>query len=321
MGRTALITGITGQDGSYLAELLLQKGYRVYGLVRRTSSPQYDRIQHLLSDLILIQGDLLDQGSLYAALEASRPDEVYNLASMSHVGTSFAQPVATMEVTGLGCTRMLEAIRQLDIPARFYQASTSEIVGQEDQLCFIPKSPYATAKLYAHWQTINARQAHKMYACSGILYNHESPRRGPDFVTQKIAMGVARIRAGLQDTIRLGNLNAYRDWGYAGDYVQAMWLMLQQEQPKDYVIATGRSHSVAEFCRRAFEAADVPHWEAHVQIDAGLYRPQDVEVLVGDPSVAQSELGWTPHVSFDGLVDMMVESAQRAVFLESRFKK
>jgi GDPmannose 4,6-dehydratase len=309
MSKTALITGITGQDGSYLAELLLAKGYKVYGLIRRSSTPNTSRIEHILDRVNLIEGDLLDISSLMMALQVAQPDEVYNLAALSHVGLSFSQPVATMEVTGLGCTRLLEAIRIVSPGTRFYQASSSEIIGQEDQAYYKPKSPYAASKLYAHWTTANYRDGYGMFACSGILYNHESPRRGLDFVTRKITNGVARIKYGLQETIKLGNLNAYRDWGFAGDYVQAMWLMLQQEQPKDYVIASGETHMIGEFVELACEYADLPeHWSEYVDIDETLFRPNDVNVLVGDSTLARQELGWEPTVNFSELVHMMVQS-------------
>lgn len=311
--KRALITGITGQDGSYLAELLLAKGYSVYGLVRRLSTPNTDRIEHILDSVTLIPGDLLDQSSLAAALDTAAPDEVYNLAAMSHVGTSFNQPVATMEITGLGCTRLLEALRLSGGSARFYQASTSEIVGQENQLCFYPRSPYGAAKLYAHWTTINYREAYRMYACAGILYNHESPRRGLDFVTRKITSAVARIKYGLQDRLVLGNLNAYRDWGFAGDYVRAMWLMLQQERPREFVIATGHTHSVGEFARKAFEYAGISDWMAYTEVNAHLYRPTDVDILVGNAYEARDLLGWEPEMSFDQLVATMMEAELKAV--------
>ena len=308
MGRVALITGITGQDGSYLAELLLAKGYKVYGLVRRLSTPNTERIDHLLDEVTLLEGDMLDMSSLIAAIQKAQPDEVYNLAAMSHVGLSFSQPVATMEVTGLGCTRLLEAIRIVKPDTRFYQASTSEIVGQANQYYYKPRSPYAASKLYAHWTTINYRESYGLFACAGILYNHESPRRGLDFVTRKITSGVARINAGLQDTIELGNLNAYRDWGYAWDYVKAMWLMLQQDKPEDFVIATGEMHSVGEFAQLACEVADLPKdWYEYITVNPDFYRPNDVEVLKGDASQARDKLGWEPSVSFEELVALMVQ--------------
>lgn len=309
MGKTALITGITGQDGSYLAELLLAKGYKVSGLVRRLSTPNTERIEHILDQLTLMQGDMLDQSSLMEAIEQAQPDEVYNLAAMSHVGTSFKQPIATMEITGLGCTRLLEALRITGSQARFYQASTSEIIGQADQQYYKPRSPYAAAKLYAHWTVTNYREGYGMFACSGILYNHESPRRGLDFVTRKITNGIARIKAGLQDKIELGNLNAYRDWGYAGDYVQAMWLMLQQPEPEDFVIATGETHSVGEFVALActYAGLQLP-WHTYVDIDPAMMRPTDVDILVGNASKAYEKLGWKPQVGFEELVCLMVQA-------------
>ena len=313
MGRTALITGITRQDGSYLAELLLAKGMWVYGLVRRSSVPNTGRIQHILPDITLLNGDITDQSSLMTALQIVAPDEIYNLAAQSHVGTSFIYPLATMETTGLGVTKLLEALRLSGGKARFYQASTSEIIGQENQTIFAPRSPYACAKLYAHWTVINYRQAYNLYACSGILYNHESPRRGHDFVTRKITRAVARIKYGLQDRLILGNISSYRDWGFAGDYVRAMHLMLQQDEPRDHIIATGHTHSVADFVAKAFEYAGISDWRSYLEIDAQLYRPSDVDMLIGNPSGAREALGWEPHVSFDELVQMMVEHDLREV--------
>jgi GDPmannose 4,6-dehydratase len=310
----ALITGITGQDGSYLAELLLQKGYRVYGLVRRASIFNDERIRHLLGDIELIDADLLDQISLIQALKKSQADEVYNLAAMSFVATSFQQTVATAEYTGLSVTRMLEAIRQLDRPIRFYQASTSEMFGkvqavpQNEQTPFYPRSPYGVAKLYGHWTTVNFRESYQMFACSGLLFNHESPRRGPEFVTRKISLAVARIKLGLQDKLVLGNLDAKRDWGFAGDYVEAMWLMLQQDQPDDYVIATGETHSVRDFVRTAFGHVGIDDWERYVETDPQFLRPAEVDLLIGDASKARQNLGWKPRVKFEELVGMMVES-------------
>ncbi len=310
----ALITGITGQDGSYLAELLLQKGYRVYGLVRRASIFNDERIRHLLGDIELIDADLLDQISLIQALKKSQADEVYNLAAMSFVATSFQQTVATAEYTGLSVTRMLEAIRQTDRPIRFYQASTSEMFGkvqavpQNEQTPFYPRSPYGVAKLYGHWTTVNFRESYQMFACSGLLFNHESPRRGPEFVTRKISLAVARIKLGLQDKLVLGNLDAKRDWGFAGDYVEAMWLMLQQDQPDDYVIATGETHSVRDFVRTAFGHVGIDDWERYVETDPQFLRPAEVDLLIGDASKARQNLGWKPRVKFEELVGMMVES-------------
>jgi GDPmannose 4,6-dehydratase len=319
----AIITGITGQDGSYLAELLLRKGYQVYGLVRRLSAPNYERIEHILNDIALVQGDLLDQSSLERALDIAQPDEVYNLASMSHVGTSFQQPIATAEQTGLGVVRLLEAMRGCS--ARFYQASTSELFGggktfpQNERTPFHPRSPYGIAKLYAHWSTINYRESYGVHASAGILFNHESPRRGLDFVTRKITCGLARIKHGLQDKVTLGNLEACRDWGYAGDYVEAMWLMLQQEKPGDYVIATGETHSIEEFFALACECAGLPHpWQQYVEIDEALYRPAEVNILIGDASRAKRVLGWQPHVDFIELVATMVDYDMRRVSDENQ---
>jgi len=310
----ALITGITGQDGSYLAELLLQKGYRVYGLVRRTSVFNDERIHHLLGDIELIDADLLDQISLIQALKKSQADQVYNLAAMSFVATSFQQTVATAEYTGLSVTRMLEAIRLADRPIRFYQASTSEMFGkvqavpQNEQTPFYPRSPYGVAKLYGHWTTVNFRESYQMFACSGLLFNHESPRRGPEFVTRKISLAVARIKLGLQKKLVLGNLDAKRDWGFAGDYVEAMWLILQQDQPEDYVIATGETHSVRDFVSTAFAHAGIDNWERYVETDPQFLRPAEVDLLIGDASKAHQNLGWKPRVKFEELVGMMIES-------------
>ncbi len=315
----ALITGITGQDGSYLAEFLLEKGYQVYGTIRRTSTFSGERIRHLLNDIELIDADLLDQLSLIRALRYSRADEVYNLAAMSFVGNSFHQPVATAEYTAVSVTRILEAIRLCDWPIRFYQASTSEMFGkvqaipQNESTPFYPRSPYGVAKLYGHWTTVNFRESYNMFACSGILFNHESPRRGHEFVTRKISSGVARIKLGLQDKLALGNLDAQRDWGFAGDYVEAMWLMLQQERPEDFVIATGETHSVRDFVRTAFAHVDISDWEQYVEIDPRLFRPAEVDRLIGDAAKARKQLGWYPKVTFEQLVAMMVESdLQRA---------
>ncbi len=310
----ALITGITGQDGSYLAEFLLQKGYRVYGMVRRASTFNDERIRHLLNDIEIINGDLLDQVSLMQALSISRADEVYNLAAMSFVGTSFQQSVATGEYTALGVSRMLEAVRAADSPVRFYQASTSEMFGkvqtipQNECTPFYPRSPYGVAKLYGHWITVNFRESYDLYACSGILFNHESPRRGIEFVTRKITNAVARIHLGLQDKLFLGNLDAKRDWGYAGDYVEAMWLMLQQEQPEDYVIATGTAHSVREFVDLAFATVGIKDWSPYVVVSPHLFRPAEVDFLLGDATKARKQLGWKPKTSFEELVHTMVQS-------------
>lgn len=311
---SALITGFTGQDGSYLAELLLHKGYTVYGLVRRTSILTDERIRHLLADVEIVDADLLDQLSLIQALRRARPDEVYNLAAQSFVPTSFSQPVTTGEYTALGVTRMLEAIRTVDWPIRFYQASSSEMFGkvrevpQRESTPFHPRSPYGVAKVYGHYLTVNYRESYGLFACSGILFNHESPRRGFEFVTRKISRGVARIKLGLQKDVALGNLEAKRDWGYAPDYVEAMWLMLQQEQPDDYVVATGETHSVEEFVRLALEHAGLGNWRDYVRIDPALYRPAEVDLLVGDASKAREQLGWQPQVAFRDLVQIMVDA-------------
>ena len=311
---SALITGITGQDGSYLTEFLLGKGYRVYGLVRRTSTFNDERIHHLLNDIEIIDADLLDQLSLISALRQAHPDEVYNLAAMSFVATSFQQPVATGEYTALSVARMLEAVRLADWPIRFYQASTSEMFGraqtspQNERTPFYPRSPYGVAKLYGHWITVNFRESYDMFACSGILFNHESPRRGLEFVTRKISHGVARIKLGLQDKLVLGNLDAQRDWGFAGDYVEAMWQMLQQNTPDDYVIATGVTHSVRDFVAAAFACVGINDWERYVEVDPRYLRPAEVDRLIGDASKARLRFGWRPKVTFEELVQMMVES-------------
>jgi GDPmannose 4,6-dehydratase len=316
---SALITGITGQDGSYLAELLLEKGYQVFGLVRRASTFNDGRIRHLLDRIELIDADLLDQLSLIQALRRSNATEVYNLAAMSFVATSFQQPVATGEYTALSVARMLEAIRLAGEPIRFYQASSSEMFGkaqtvpQNEQTPFYPRSPYAVAKLYGHWMTINFRESYGMYACSGILFNHESPRRGVEFVTRKVSLGVARISLGLQSKLTVGNLDAERDWGFAGDYVQAMWQILQQDNPEDFVVATGETHSVREFVVAAFDAVGISDWESYVESDPRLFRPAEVDQLTGDASKAHRQLGWAPRVSFNDLVKMMVESDVRLV--------
>jgi GDPmannose 4,6-dehydratase len=311
--RRALITGITGQDGSYLTELLLDKGYEVFGMVRRSSTEQFDRIAHLLDRVELVQADLLDQFSLVSALEDARPTEVYNLAAQSFVPTSWRQPVLTTEFTGTGVTRLLEAIRATDPTVRFYQASSSEMFGkvteipQTESTPFYPRSPYGVAKVYGHFITVNYRESYGLFAVSGILFNHESPRRGLEFVTRKISDGVARIKLGLRDELRLGNMNARRDWGFAGDYVEAMWLMLQRDEPSDFVIATGKQHSVREFADRAFAHAGLDP-EDHVIMDPALLRPAEVDHLIGDASRAQLELGWEPRVSFEQLVAMMVDA-------------
>ena len=312
-GRRALITGITGQDGSYLAELLIEKGYEVFGMTRRASTENVERIAHIVDRLNLIQGDLLDPPSLVSAIQASEPHEVYNLAAQSFVPTSWNQPVLTAEFTGVGVTRMLEAVRSVDPGIRFYQASSSEMYGkvreipQTEQTPFYPRSPYGVAKTYGHYITVNYRESYGLYAVSGILFNHESARRGLEFVTRKISDGVARIKLGLTDELRLGNLDAERDWGFAGDYVEAMWLMLQQDEADDYVIATGETHSVGEFCELAFEHVGL-EWERYVKTDPEFLRPAEVDQLVGDASKAREKLGWEPRHSFRELVEMMVDA-------------
>jgi GDPmannose 4,6-dehydratase len=307
----ALITGITGQDGSYLAEFLLGKGYEVLGLVRRTSTINFQRIAHIQDDITLVSGDMLDQVSLTRALEDCHPDEVYNLAAQSFVQTSWPQPVFTGEATALGVTRILEAIRTVDPTIRFYQASSSEQFGkvrevpQTEETPFYPRSPYGVAKVYAHWITINYRESYGLHATCGILFNHESPRRGIEFVTRKIAHGAASIKLGMTDQLALGNLDAQRDWGFAGDYVKAMWMMLQQDEPDDYVIATGETHSVQRLCEVAFGYVDLD-WKDYVVRDERFMRPAEVDLLVGDASEAKRMLGWEPEVSFEELVEMMV---------------
>ncbi len=311
MAKRALITGITGQDGSYLAELLLDKGYEVFGLVRRSSSENFERISRFQDRLTLLSGDLMDEVSLINVLRDSRPSEVYNLAAQSFVQTSWSQPVLTSETTALGVTRMLDAIRIVDPEIRFYQASSSEMFGrvrsipQNEDTEFYPRSPYGVAKVYGHWITVNYRESYQLHASSGILFNHESPRRGLEFVTRKVTHGVARIKNGLDRELFLGNLDAQRDWGFAGDYVKAMWAMLQREEPDDFVIATGQTHSVRELCEVAFSAAGLD-WQDHVKIDPAFLRPAEVDLLVGDPSKAQSTLGWKCDVDFYGLIEMMV---------------
>ena len=310
---TALITGITGQDGSYLAEFLLNKGYQVVGMVRRTSTLNFERIRHIQKRLTLVSGDLLDQASLMAAIKEYRPQDVYNLAAQSFVPTSWSQPVFTGEVAALGVTRLLDAIRQADPQIRFYQASSSEMFGrvreipQGETTPFYPRSPYGVAKVYGHWITVNYRESYGLFACSGILFNHESPRRGLEFVTRKVTDGVARIKLGLEQEVRLGNLDARRDWGYAGDYVRAMWLMLQQDQPDDYVVGTGQTHSVREWCQAAFGhvGLDYADW---VKVDPRFMRPADVDLLVSDPTKARTALDWVPDVSFEKLVATMVDA-------------
>ena len=318
VARTAFITGITGQDGSYLAELLLGKGYEVYGAIRRTSSFNTARLEHLYKDphqhpkLHLVYGDLTDGSRLRELLLDIRPDEVYNLGAQSHVRVSFDEPVYTVEADALGTLNVLEALRRLDPAPRFYQASSSEMFGlvqetpQRETTPFHPRSPYACAKVYAYWQTINYREAFGLFACNGILFNHESPRRGETFVTRKITRAATRIKLGLQDKLYLGNLDARRDWGFAGDYVEAMWLMLQQDAPEDYVVATGETHSVREFLDEAFNCLGL-EWQTHVEIDAHYFRPSEVDLLLGDPTKARTRLNWQPKVSFRALVRMMVD--------------
>lgn len=318
--KTALITGITGQDGSYLADFLLEQDYRVVGMVRRTSTINFDRIAHLQETeaIEIAQGDLLDQMSLIDILREYNPDEVYNLAAQSFVPTSWRQPVLTGEFTALGVTRMLDAVRIVNPEIRFYQASSSEMFGkvvevpQKETTPFYPRSPYGVAKVYGHWITVNYRESYDLFACSGILFNHESPRRGLEFVTHKVTHAAARIKLGLQNDVHLGNLEAQRDWGYAGDYVRAMWLMLQQDEPEDFVVATGETHSVRELCEAAFNCVGL-NYENYVVIDKKFYRPAEVDLLIGDPSKAMSKLGWEPTVDFKGLVEVMVEADLKAL--------
>jgi GDPmannose 4,6-dehydratase len=311
--KRALITGITGQDGSYLAELLLEKGYEVHAIVRRASSTNYWRIEHLLDRITLYPADLLDQLSLIKVLDIVRPRELYNLAAMSFVPASWDQPILTGEFNAQGVTRVLEAVRQVDPSIRLYQASSSEMYGkvrevpQTELTPFYPRSPYGVSKVYGHYITVNYRESYGLFAVSGILFNHESPRRGMEFVTRKVTDGAARIKLGLADSLALGNLDAHRDWGFAGDYVRAMWLMLQQDQADDYVIATGKSHSVRELVQVAFAHLGLD-WEKHVSLDPKFLRPAEVDLLIGDPSKAKAALGWTPEVDFEGLVKMMVDA-------------
>jgi len=311
--KTALITGITGQDGAYLAELLLNKHYKVYGLKRRTATPNFENIQHIKNEIEFISGDLTDLPSLMEAISISKPDEIYNLAAQSFVGDSWSQPILTGQVTAIGVTNLLEAVRRIKPEARFYQASSSEMFGmvteipQKETTPFYPRSPYAVAKVYGHWITINYRESYDFYACSGILFNHESPRRGIEFVTRKISDAVARIKLGMEKELRLGNLEAKRDWGYAGDYVEAMWLMLQQNKPDDFVIATGETHTVKEFVEVAFQHVGL-NWQDFVLQDPKFMRPAEVDLLLGESSKAKNILGWKPTVSFEQLVKMMVES-------------
>jgi len=310
--KRALITGVTGQDGSYLAEFLLEKGYEVYGMVRRSSYQNVWRIEHILDRIHLVEGDLLDQLSLIKILEETQPDEVYNLAAQSFVPTSWSQPVLTGEFTALGVTRVLDAIRVVNPKIKFYQASSSEMFGksietpQTEKTPFYPRSPYGVSKVYGHYITVNYRESYDLFACSGILFNHESPRRGLEFVTRKVSMGVARIRLGLDQKLKLGNLESRRDWGFAGDYVKAMWSMLQQDEPRDYVIATGVNHSVGDWVKHAFAHVDL-NWEEFVEQDPRFMRPAEVDDLIGDSTLARKALGWKPTVSFEELVQMMVD--------------
>jgi len=322
LSKKALITGITGQDGSYLAEFLLEEGYQVVGMVRRSSTTRFERIQHLLERLTLVPGDLLDQVSLINIIREHQPDEVYNLGAQSFVPTSWTQPVLTAEFTALGVTRVLDAIRMVDPSIRFYQASSSEMFGkvretpQNESTAFYPRSPYGVAKVYGHWITVNYRESYGLYAVSGILFNHESPRRGLEFVTRKVTHTVARIKLGLAESLPMGNLDARRDWGFAGDYVRAMWLMLQQEEPKDYVVATGIQHSVRDLLDCAFSHVGLDY-QNHVTVDPRFLRPADVETLVGDASRARRELGWEPTVGFEELIQMMVDHDLRLLESES----
>jgi GDPmannose 4,6-dehydratase len=309
----ALITGITGQDGSYLADFLLEKGYNVFGMARRSSTEKFERIEHIRDRITVLQGDLLDQYSIIHVIEQSQPDEIYNLAAMSFVPTSWTQPLLTAEFTGVGVTRMLEAVRKVDPKIKFYQASSSEMFGkvreipQKETTPFYPRSPYGVAKVYGHFITVNYRESYGIFCVSGILFNHESPRRGLEFVTRKVTNMAARIKLGSRQKLKMGNLDAKRDWGYAGDYVRAMWLMLQAEEPEDYVIATGESHSVRELLQIAFERVGL-NWEEFVEVDPKLIRPAEVDYLIGDASKARERLGWEPEVSFQQLVEMMVDS-------------
>ena len=310
---TALITGITGQDGSYLAEFLLDKGYNVVGMARRSSTVTFDRIKHIQDEISLEQGDLHDQSSLVSVLERYEPDEIYNLAAQSFVPTSWNQPVLTGEVTAMGVTRLLEAVRQVKPDARYYQASSSEMFGkvqetpQSEKTPFYPRSPYGVAKLYGHWITVNYRESHNMFAVSGVLFNHESPRRGLEFVTRKVSYNAARIKLGLSDKLPMGNLEAQRDWGFAGDYVQAMWMMLQRDEPEDFVIGTGETHTVRKLCELAFGHLDLDY-KNHVIHDKSFDRPAEVDLLISDPSKAHAVLGWEPSVNFKELVEMMVDA-------------
>ncbi len=324
--KRALITGITGQDGSYLAELLLEKGYKVYGIRRRTSDLHYGNAAHLKDDIEFIYADMTDLSSLITAVEKAQPDEVYNLAAQSFVQTAWEQPILTAQVDALGVTNILEAVRIVKKDARFYQASTSEMFGQVQEMPqkettpFYPKSPYGAAKVYGHWITINYRESYDMYACSGILFNHESPRRGLEFVTRKVTDAVARIKLGLQDEVRMGNLDAKRDWGFAGDYVKAMWLMLQQDEPDDYVIATGETRTIRELLDVAFSYVDL-NYEDYVVVDPKFFRPAEVDILLGDSSKAREKLGWKPEVSFEEMIHMMVDEDLKRVKAEINAKE
>ena len=323
MTKRALITGLTGQDGSYLAEFLLEKGYDVYGMVRRSSTVTFERITHIQDDIQIVQGDLLDEMSLRDVLQRHRPHEVYNLAAQSFVQTSWQQAVLTGETTALGVTRLLNAVRDVDRDIRFYQASSSEMFGkvvevpQTERTPFYPRSPYGVAKLYGHWITVNYRESYDLHASSGILFNHESPRRGLEFVTRKITNHVARIKLGLTDTLVLGDLDPQRDWGFAGDYVEAMWLMLQQDKPEDFVVATGETHSVQEFCELAFKHVGL-EWADHVRQDEQFMRPAEVDLLIGDPAKAKADLGWAPKTGFEQLVQMMVDADLELVARQQR---
>ena len=325
MAKKALVTGVTGQDGSYLAEFLLEKGYEVIGMVRRTSTVNFERIKHIQDQITLASGDLADQISIIDILREHQPAEVYNLAAQSFVPISWSQPVLTGEVTALGVTRVLDAIRIVDPTIRFYQASSSEMFGkvretpQNENTPFYPRSPYGVAKVYGHWITINYRESYDLFACSGILFNHESPRRGLEFSTHKVTYGVARIKLGLADKLGMGNLDSKRDWGYAGDYVKAMWLMLQQDEPDDYVVGTGRTHSVRELCEVAFGYLDLD-WRDHVVMDPKFLRPADVDFLVADAAKARTKLGWEPAVTFEELIQMMVDADLEALKKENNLR-
>jgi GDPmannose 4,6-dehydratase len=319
MAKSALITGITGQDGSFLAELLLERGYEVHGMVRRASTEKFDRIEHLRDRITLHQGDLLDQRSLVDTLRAAKPDEVYNLAAMSFVAVSWVQPTLTAEFTGVGVTRMLEAVREACPDTRFYQASSSEMFGkvlevpQTETTAFYPRSPYGVAKVYGHFITVNYRESYDLFACSGILFNHESERRGLEFVTRKITWHAAAIKHGLREELALGNLDAQRDWGYAKDYVEAMYLMLQQDSPEDYVIATNKTHTVRDCVQIAFDEAGIGDWERYVRIDPAFLRPAEVDQLIGDPAKAKAKLGWAPTTTFEELIRLMTRADLRAL--------